>query len=167
VIALCDLAAFIHLSLLIHLSYADRVEINQAGQAVLAAAVLALAACSSATPAAPIATTRAAVAADPVAILRETGATPDPGTVYGGHDVFGDRDANGSFPRRRVRHGLHLLQPGRVPGRGIPAAGDDQHGVVIIPANLTVIAVDAAMDGWGGPTPQQIASAVHGLVSRS
>jgi hypothetical protein len=36
--------------------------------------------------------------ADPVAILRETGATPDPGTASGGHDVYGDRDASGSFP---------------------------------------------------------------------
>jgi hypothetical protein len=28
-----------------------------------------------------------------------------------------------------------------------------------------VIAIDAAEDGWGGPTPQQIASTVGGLVA--
>jgi hypothetical protein len=69
--------------------------------AALALGVAALAACSSPAPAAPppVATAAAAPApANPVTILRLTGATIPPGDTQGHIGIVGDRVASGTFP---------------------------------------------------------------------
>jgi hypothetical protein len=128
-------------------------------------AALALAGCSSAS--APAAT--AGTPADPVAILRATGAAPDPGTVYGSHDVQGDRMASGTYPGgEQVTVYASADQAAFAAEQSRAGQGDDLHGVVTIPGQLAVITVTAGLDAAGAPqwdaTPAQIAGLVHGLV---
>lgn len=144
---------------------------------VLCAAAGTLAACgssgssaSSGTSSAPAGTSAPATAgqaaANPVTILKQTGVTPDPGTVYGDHDAFGDRMTSGSFPGgESVTVYTSYTQADFQAEQARPPV-DDSHGVVVIPGKLAVIVVDAGgqPSGWGGPTPAQIASRVHGTA---
>lgn len=140
---------------------------------VPAVVVLIVAACSSssttaaAPPAVPVSPSTTSTAANPVTILKQTGATVPAGTVYGDHDLYGDRDASGTFPGgESVTVYTSPDEQAFLAEEGRPQV-DDSHGVVTIPSKLAVIAVDAGgMSGWGGPTPAQIATRVHGLVQQ-
>lgn len=116
-------------------------------------------------------TPAAAAPANPVPVLKATGATPAPGTVYGNYDVYGDRYASGSFRGGEqvivytcADEAAFLAEQGRVPHP------DDSHGVITIPGKLTVISTTGVLDvttggqEWGGPDPAQIALKVGGLV---
>jgi hypothetical protein len=132
-----------------------------------AAAVLALTACGGTPASTTTPATAAAAPANPVTVLKATGATPPPGTVYGTHDVYGDRMASGSFPDgdsvtvyASGSTAAFQAEENRVSG-----LVDDDTGVVVIPRELTVIIIDAYHGlGNGSPAAAVIAAKVHGLV---
>src|SRR4029077_17325266 len=73
---------------------------------------------------------------NPVPILKQTGATPDPGTSFGQYDIYGGRYVSGAFP------GGETGNVSAAPGQADLArngSGDDGHGVVVIPSKSVVI----------------------------
>lgn len=115
----------------------------------------------------------AAQPANPVPILKQTGAKPDPGESPGDHDAFGDRMATGTFGRQGWEsvtvytaadaQGLRAIEQSQ------GAQPDGYNGVIVIPAERAVIIVSAWEDNgphWAdGGTPGQIAQRVHGNLS--
>ena len=159
--------------------------IARAVSATLAAAValglgLGLTACGSATqpaaalhPAAssPAAAQPAAAQPDALAILRQTGATPDLGTTSGEHDAYRDLMATGSLPGGASASVYTSASQAAFSAEKSRAVGaytgsDFTAGVVAIPAERTVIIVNSGSTGiWAkGAAPAQIAARVHGTV---
>ena len=154
--------------------------IVRTASATLAGAValglgLSLTACGSATqPAAashPAASSPAAAQPDALAILRQTGATPDPGTTSGEHDAYGNLTATGSLPgdasasvHTSASQAAFSAEKSRAVS--IYTGSDFTAGVVAIPAEWTVIIVNSGSSGtWAkGVAPAQIAARVHGTV---
>jgi hypothetical protein len=145
-----------------------------AGAATLGLA-LGLTACGSATqPAAashPAASSPAVTQPDALAILRQTGATPDPGTTSGEHDAYGNLMATGSLPGGASASVHTSASPAAFSAEKSRAVGtytgsDFTAGVVAIPAEWTVIIVNSGSSGtWAkGVAPAQIAARVHGTV---
>jgi hypothetical protein len=136
---------------------------------------LGLTACGSATqPAAashPAASSPAVTQPDALAILRQTGATPDPGTTSGEHDAYGNLMATGSLPGGASASVHTSASPAAFSAEKSRAVGtytgsDFTAGVVAIPAEWTVIIVNSGSSGtWAkGVAPAQIAARVHGTV---
>jgi hypothetical protein len=136
---------------------------------------LGLTACGSATqPAAashPAASSPAVTQPDALAILRQTGATPDPGTTSGEHDAYGNLMATGSLPGGASASVHTSARPAAFSAEKSRAVGtytgsDFTAGVVAIPAEWTVIIVNSGSSGtWAkGVAPAQIAARVHGTV---
>jgi len=136
---------------------------------------LSLTACGSATqPAAasnPAASSPAAAQPDALAILRQTGATPDPGTTSGEHDAYGNLIATGSLPggaSASVHTSASQAAFSAEKSSAVSAftGSDFTAGVVAIPAEWTVIIVNSGSSGtWAkGVAPAQIAARVHGTV---
>ena len=136
---------------------------------------LTLTACGSATQ--PAAATHSAASspapaqADALAILRQTGATPDPGTTSGEHDAYGNLMATGSLPggaSASVHTSASQAAFSAEKSRAVGAytGSDFTAGVVAIPAEWTVIIVNSGSSGtWAkGVAPAQIAARVHGTV---
>jgi len=139
---------------------------------------LSLTACGSATqPAAashPAASSPAVAQPDALIILRQTGATPDPGTTSGEHDAYGNLVATGSLPggaSASVHTSASQAAFSAEKSRAVGAytGSDFTAGVVAIPAEWTVIIVNSGSSGtWAkGVAPAQIAARVHGTVLRS
>ena len=137
-----------------------------------------LTACGSATqPAAashPAASSPTVAQPDALAILRQTGATPDPGTTSGEHDAYGNLVATGSLPggasasvHTSASQAAFSAEKSRAVS--IYTGSDFTAGVVAIPAEWTVIIVNSGSSGtWAkGVAPAQIAARVHGTVLRS
>ena len=148
--------------------------------AAATALTLGLAACSGSTPGPPVVFTPPATAtggapsappASPVPLLKQTGATPEPGTVAGQVDVYGNRYAAGTLGNEDVRvytsadqaayaENLHRNRP------------DDFHGVISVPASNALVLLTAYIDPakgdgpqWApGGTPAQVAARVGGQV---
>jgi hypothetical protein len=145
------------------------------GAVTIAAALAVNAACSSPAPAigqsppAPAASS-AAAPADPVAILRATGATVPPGTAYGDHDIYGDRMASGQFPGLEQVTVYTAADHDAYEEIIARATVDDFDGLIVIPAKLAVIETTGVFDAqtnaeeWGGPAPAQIARLTGGRV---
>ena len=136
---------------------------------------LGLTACGSATqPAAasnPAAGSPAAAQPDALAILRQTGATPDPGTTSGKYDAYGNLMATGSLPggaSASVHTSASQAAFSAEKSSAVSAytGSDFTAGVVAIPAEWTVIIVNSGSSGtWAkGVAPAQIAARVHGTV---
>jgi len=136
---------------------------------------LSLTACGSATqPAAashPAASSPTVAQPDALAILRQTGATPDPGTTSGEHDAYGNLVATGSLPggaSASVHTSASQAAFSAEKSRAVGAytGSDFTAGVVAIPAEWTVIIVNSGSSGtWAkGVAPAQIAARVHGTV---
>jgi len=136
---------------------------------------LSLTACGSATqPAAashPAASSPAVAQPDALIILRQTGATPDPGTTSGEHDAYGNLVATGSLPggaSASVHTSASQAAFSAEKSRAVGAytGSDFTAGVVAIPAEWTVIIVNSGSSGtWAkGVAPAQIAARVHGTV---
>jgi hypothetical protein len=136
---------------------------------------LGLTACGSATqPAAasnPAASSPAAAQPDALAILRQTGATPDPGTTSGEHDANGNLMATGSLPggaSASVHTSASQAAFSAEKSSAVSAytGSDFTAGVVAIPEEWTVIIVNSGSSGtWAkGVAPAQIAARVHGTV---
>jgi hypothetical protein len=136
---------------------------------------LGLTACGSATqPAAasnPAASSPAAAQPDALAILRQTGATPDPGTTSGEHDANGNLMATGSLPggaSASVHTSASQAAFSAEKSSAVSAytGSDFTAGVVAIPAEWTVVIVNSGSSGtWAkGVAPAQIAARVHGTV---
>ena len=136
---------------------------------------LGLTACGSAKqPAAasnPASSSPAAAQPDALAILRQTGATPDPGTTSGEHDAYGNLMATGSLPggaSASVHTSASQAAFSAEKSRAVGAytGSDFTAGVVAIPAEWTVIIVNSGSSGtWAkGVAPAQIAARVHGTV---
>jgi hypothetical protein len=134
-----------------------------------------LTACGSATqPAAashPAASSPTVAQPDALAILRQTGATPDPGTTSGEHDAYGNLVATGSLPggaSASVHTSASQAAFSAEKSRAVGAytGSDFTAGVVAIPAEWTVIIVNSGSSGtWAkGVAPAQIAARVHGTV---
>jgi hypothetical protein len=156
------------------------VSIVRTASATLAGAValglgLSLTACGSATqPAAashPAASSPAVAQPDALIILRQTGATPDPGTTSGEHDAYGNLVATGSLPggaSASVHTSASQAAFSAEKSRAVGAytGSDFTAGVVAIPAEWTVIIVNSGSSGtWAkGVAPAQIAARVHGTV---
>ena len=154
--------------------------IVRTASATLAGAValglgLSLTACGSATqPAAashPAASSPAVAQPDALIILRQTGATPDPGTTSGEHDAYGNLVATGSLPggaSASVHTSASQAAFSAEKSRAVGAytGSDFTAGVVAIPAEWTVIIVNSGSSGtWAkGVAPAQIAARVHGTV---
>jgi len=139
---------------------------------------LTLTACGSATqPTAasqPAASSPAPAQPDALAILRQTGASPDPGTTSGEHDAYGNLVATGSLPggaSASVHTSASQAAFSAEKSRAVGAytGSDFTAGVVAIPAEWTVIIVNSGSSGtWAkGVAPAQIAARVHGTVLRS
>jgi len=136
---------------------------------------LGLTACGSATqPEAashPAASSPAAAQPDALAILRQTGATPDPGTTSGKYDAYGNLMATGSLPGG-ASASVHTsasqaaFSAEKSSAVGAYTGSDFTAGVVAIPAKWTVIIVNSGSSGtWAkGVAPAQIAARVHGTV---
>jgi hypothetical protein len=117
---------------------------------------LGLTACGSATqPAAasnPAASSPAAAQPDALAILRQTGATPDPGTTSGEHDAYGNLMATGSLPGG-ASASVHTsasqaaFSAEKSSAVGAYTGSDFTAGVVAIPAKWTVIIVNSGSSG--------------------
>jgi hypothetical protein len=136
---------------------------------------LGLTACGSTTqPAAtshPAASSPAVAQPDALVILRQTGATPDPGTTSGEHDAYGNLVATGSLPggaSASVHTSASQAAFSAEKSRAVGAytGSDFTAGVVAIPAGWTVIIVNSGSSGtWAkGVAPAQIAARVHGTV---
>jgi hypothetical protein len=136
---------------------------------------LGLTACGSATqPEAashPAASSPAAAQPDALAILRQTGATPDPGTTSGKYDAYGNLMATGSLPggaSASVHTSASQAAFSAEKSSAVSAytGSDFTAGVVAIPAEWTVIIVNSGSSGtWAkGVAPAQIAARVHGTV---
>ena len=136
---------------------------------------LGLTACGSAKqPAAasnPAASSPAAAQPDALAILRQTGATPDPGTTSGEHDAYGNLMATGSLPggaSASVHTSASQAAFSAEKSSAVSAytGSDFTAGVVAIPTEWTVIIVNSGSSGtWAkGVAPAQIAARVHGTV---
>jgi hypothetical protein len=156
------------------------VSIVRTSSATLAGAValglgLGPTACGSATQPAPAshpaASSPAAAQPDALVILRQTGATPDPGTTSGEHDAYGNLVATGSLPggasasvHTSASQAAFSAEKSRAVGAY--AGSDFTTGVVAIPAEWTVIIVNSGSSGtWAkGVVPAQIAARVHGTV---
>jgi hypothetical protein len=134
-----------------------------------------LTACGSATqPAAawhPAASSPAAAQPDALAMLRQTGATPDPGTTSGEYDAYGELMATGSLPGGASASVYTSASQAAFSAEKSRAVGaytgsDFTAGVVAIPAERTVIIVNSGSSGtWAkGAAPAQIAARVHGTV---
>jgi hypothetical protein len=136
---------------------------------------LGLTACGSATQPAgashPAASSTAVAQPDALAILRQTGATPDLGTTSGEHDAYGNLMATGSLPggaSASVYTSASQAAFSAAKSRAVGAytGSDFTAGVVAIPAERTVIIVNSGSSGtWAkGAAPAQIAARVHGTV---
>ena len=136
---------------------------------------LGLTACGSATqPAAashPAASSPAVAQPDALAILRQTGATPDPGATSGEHDAYGNLMATGSLPggaSASVHTSASQAAFSAEKSSAVSAytGSDFTAGVVAIPAQWTVIIVNSGSSGtWAkGVAPAHIAARVHGTV---
>jgi hypothetical protein len=136
---------------------------------------LGLTACGSTTqPEAashPAASSPAAAQPDALAILRQTGATPDPGTTSGKYDAYGNLMATGSLPggaSASVHTSASQAAFSAEKSSAVSAytGSDFTAGVVAIPAEWTVIIVNSGSSGtWAkGVAPAQIAARVHGTV---
>jgi hypothetical protein len=136
---------------------------------------LGLTACGSATPpeaaSHPAASSPAAAQPDALAILRQTGATPDPGTTSGKYDAYGNLMATGSLPggaSASVHTSASQAAFSAEKSSAVSAytGSDFTAGVVAIPAEWTVIIVNSGSSGtWAkGVAPAQIAARVHGTV---
>ena len=143
--------------------------------------VLGLTACGSATQPAtasqsaaashPAASSAAAAKPDALAILRQTGATPDPGTISGEHDAYGNLMATGSLPGGasatvHTSASQAAFSAQKSSAVGAYTGSDFTAGVVAIPAAWTVIIVNSGSSRtWAkGVAPAQIAARVHGTV---
>ena len=136
---------------------------------------LGLTACGSATqPAAashPAASSPAVAQPDALIILRQTGATPDPGTTSGEHDAYGNLMATGSLPGG-ASASVHTsasqaaFSAEKSSAVSTYAESDFTAGVVAIPAEWTVIIVNSGpSETWAkGVAPAQIAARVQGTV---
>jgi hypothetical protein len=145
-----------------------------AGAAVLGLG-LGLTACGSAKQTAaasnPAASSPAAAQPDALAIVRQTGATPDPGTTSGEHDAYGNLMATGSLPggaSASVHTSASQAAFSAEKSSAVSAytGSDFTAGIVAIPAEWTVIIVNSGSSGtWAkGVAPAQIAARVHGTV---
>ena len=119
----------------------------------------------------PAVSSPAAAQPDVLAILRQTGATPDPGTTSGEHDAYGNLMATGSLPGGAsvsVHTSASQAAFSAEKSRAVRAytGSDFTAGVVAIPAEWTVIIVNSGSSGtWAkGVAPAQIAARVHGTV---
>jgi hypothetical protein len=131
-----------------------------------------LAACSGTASTASSASAPAVtglVPANPVPLLRATGATPDPGEILGSTDVEGDRYASGSYPDGETISVYTFAstadQAADLARNDIPS---DAHAIITTPlVDYYVTAVDG-VDGYTFTvTPAQIAARVKGkLVGR-
>ena len=119
----------------------------------------------------PAASSPAAAQPDALAILRQTGASPDPGTTSGEHDAYGNLMATGSLPggasasvHTSASQAAFSAEKSRAVS--IYTGSDFTAGVVAIPAEWTVIIVNSGSSGtWAkGVAPAQIAARVHGTV---
>ena len=143
--------------------------------------VLGLTACGSATQSAtasqsaaashPAASSAAAAKPDALAILRQIGATPDPGTTSGEHDAYGNLMATGSLPGGasatvHTSASQAAFSAQKSSAVGAYTGSDFTAGVVAIPEAWTVIIVNSGASGtWAkGVAPAQIAARVHGTV---
>jgi hypothetical protein len=141
--------------------------------AAVAAATLALAACggSSGGPApgvtlTPVATAPAAAPTptNPVPLLRQAGATPDPGQVRGTYDFDGNLYAAGSYPG-----GVQTVTVRTMPDRAAydtetaKERPDDQNALILVPGRLAYIVLTSAY-GFH-PSAAQVAARVGGTVA--
>ena len=119
---------------------------------------------TQAAPATPAAT--AAHPANPVTVLRETGATPDPGEVYGHAGAENDQVAHGTFSGGEEVWVFTYDSAGhRSYWIAHPVSGPQDGETDILGPDVSLIIVDAAsLTAAGGPAPAQIAARVHGTV---
>lgn len=140
-----------------------------------AAAALAITGCGAATAASG---TSPAQPVNPVTVVRQAGATPSPGEVYGSRDVEGNLYASGSIPGPNCTGAcgeivtVYSLNPGQTAQQFIAASptwtSSDSGMVITTPvAVISVTPVDV-LTGAGGLTyfvsPAAIAARVHGTV---
>jgi hypothetical protein len=142
--------------------------------AAAAAALLAAGCASSASqPAQQPGQVAAAPArpANPVPILKLTGAKPEHGASHGSYDMLGDLQAAGSFGR------WEQIEVTTAPGPAalrallkLPAyRADDYNSVIVLPGRSAVVVVTAWEDNgphWApGGEPEQIAQRVGGHLA--
>ncbi len=108
------------------------------------------------------------VPANPVTVLRLTGATPDKGEVYGTQGVENDQVAHGMFPGgENVWVFTYDTEAHRTYWVAHPMSGPQDGETDILGPSISLIIVDAASPASaGGPTAQQIAAKVGGTVIR-
>jgi len=116
--------------------------------------------------------------ANPVAVVRETGATPSPGEVYGSRDVYGGLYADGNIygpdctaaDNCSEQVTVYSLQPGQTAQEAMAQSGlvpSDNQAVITTPAAIVCVTPADMLNG-GGLTyfvsPAVIAARVHGTV---
>lgn len=93
----------------------------------------------------------AAMAANPVDLLRKAGALPNPGVVYGERDLDGNPFAEGKFPGTEEALRIYTFTSFAARDARITQAGlapDDSHRYVV---GRYYIAYLTAEQKWGGP----------------
>lgn len=121
---------------------------------------------ASATAAVTTVSPSSAVPANPVTVLRMTGATPDPGEKYGTMGVENDQVAHGTFPGgEQVWVFTYDTPEHRAYWVAHPMSGPSDGETGILGPMNSLITVDAvSLTSAGGPTAQQIAVRVGGTV---
>ena len=132
---------------------------------VIAISALSAAACGSSNPPptvkAPSVSASAETAANPVTILRNAGVTPEPGSVNGDHDIYGNRDASGTVPGCNCNVTVYVSATAAdFTASSKLVAPDDHTGVVKVPALKAVFIIN----GYG--TPAQTQEATHSLANK-
>ena len=140
-----------------------------------AAAALAITGCGAATAASG---TSPAQPVNPVTVVRQAGATPSPGEVYGSRDVEGNLYASGSIPGPDCTGAcgelvtVYTVMPGQTVQQlmaGPPAlVPSDSQAVITTPDAIVLVTPVDVLTGAGGLTyfvpPAVIAARVHGTV---
>lgn len=146
--------------------------------AAVAALAAAVTACSSGStpPQAQVTTAIAAQPANPVVILKETGAAIPAGAVNGQRDIYGDRYASGTFGPDDCGGGCVQVDVYTYASTAAMAAGEQRNnmtqpddGHAYIAGQLFTVAVTAYPDSngswsYGSANLAKIAKAVHGTV---
>jgi len=129
----------------------------------LLAAGCGTAATGSARPPAPV-TLPAVQPANPVPVLRLTGAAPDKGEVYGHAGLENDQVAHGTFPGGEevfvFTYATAALRAYWLAHPVLPPQDGEYH---ILGPQISLITVDT-MGSHGDPTPQQVAVQVGGTL---
>ena len=104
--------------------------------------------------------------ANPVTVLRQTGATPDPGEKHGHAGLENDQLAHGVFPGgEEVTVFTYDTAADRAYWAAHPVLPPQDGETDILGPDISLIIVNAAsLTSAGGPSPQQIAAWVQGTV---